>query len=296
MFDKSDLQELLPKLLLEVLRSSRIISEHWNRQVKIFHKGPTNLVTETDIAVEKYLSDALKKLLPDAGFLGEESSSSIVSDSMKSLVWIVDPLDGTTNYAHHIPFVATSVGLWSKEHMLLGVVNCPLLDECFWAGFGLGAFVGRKANINFYSAFMDKIDERDLFEEILPLKVSSISDLTSVLLATGFPYSTENRMPDLIKRLQRVLPVTQGLRRCGAAAIDLAFVAAGRFDAYYEAWLAPWDTSAGWLLVEEAGGKVTGLKGAPYDLWGEGIIASNGIVHDLLLKALMGNRDIISPS
>lgn len=323
---ETELQKLLPSVVHIVLQAGKIIQEHWTRKIKIEHKGPVDLVTETDLAVETFLACELYKLRPDIAFMGEESSAQQVTQQLapqaqgapqatlqtcpshlakqapqkistqqdvapNALFWVVDPLDGTTNYAHHIPFVATSVGLCRGNEVLLGVVNCPILQECFWAGRGLGAFLGSGLALASASHLPETAPQGigQYFKATQRLAASKANTLTASLLATGFPYSQQGRLPTILNRLERVLPRTQGLRRCGAAAIDLAYVAAGRFDAYFESWLAPWDSAAGWLLVEEAGGKVSTIENEPYNIFAESILASNGLVHNELGKLLTGH-------
>ena len=156
----------------------------------------------------------------------------------------------------------TSVALWADGHVVLGVVNVPMMDECFWAGLGMGAFRNGE-----------------------PIHVSSAEVLSDAVVATGFPYAIAERLDDVLARLALVLPKAQGVRRIGAASVDLAYVAAGRQDAFYEMLLKPWDVAAGWLLVEEAGGRVTTLDGRPYT-FGDEIMASNGLVHKELRHLL----------
>ena len=247
------LDALLQKARAAAAQAGEIMLEDRKRPARVRFKGRIDLVTETDMAVEEFLKGELGRLLPEATFLAEESSGS---EALSDLTWVIDPLDGTTNFAHGLPFVATSIGLWQKDRIVLGVINCPFLGECFHARLGGGAFCNDAA-----------------------IRVSGADSLERSLVATGFPYIFENRLDLLMARLDRVLPRAQGVRRCGAAAIDLAFVAAGRFDAYYEGWLAPWDSAAGWLLVEEAGGKVSDLSGGAYHLRSQHILATNGLVH-----------------
>ncbi len=249
----NDLAALLPEVCKAASVAGEIMLDDKKRPGRVMFKGRIDLVTETDLAVEKFLKDELKRLLPEADFLAEESAAD---KELSPLSWVIDPLDGTTNFAHGLPFVATSIGLWHNGRIVLGVVNCPFLGECFSARRGGGAFYNSEI-----------------------ITVSNTESLERSLVATGFPYVFEGRHELLMARLGKVLPLTQGVRRCGAAAIDLAYVAAGRFDAYYEGWLAPWDTAAGWLLVEEAGGKVSDLSGAPYQLYAPHILAGNSRVH-----------------
>ncbi len=255
--------DILDETLAVVRESGSIILEQWDRPSNISLKGRIDLVTETDVAVEEFLKQRLRAVLPEAGFMAEESAGDA---PLGELTWIIDPVDGTTNFAHRIPLVATSVGLWHRGKMILGVVNAPVLRECFHSVRGGGAFVNGR-----------------------PIGVSGTSVLEHALVATGFPYTIREDVDEVLHWLSRSLVATRGIRRGGAAAIDLAFVAAGRYDAYYEIGLRPWDTSAGWLLVEEAGGRVTQLDtNAPYDLYARGVLASNGPLHDPLYALLKG--------
>ena len=175
-------------------------------------------------------------------------------------------MDGTTNFVHRIPQVGTSVALWRDGQVALGVVNVPMMHECFWAARGQGAF----CNGN-------------------PVAVSRESELQQCLCATGFPYDMDKKLPDVIERLRLMLPATQGMRRIGAASVDLAYVACGRLDVFYELWLRPWDMAAGWLLVEEAGRTADpAFRGTPIVSAGR-VVASNGLVHaaacELLCRA-----------
>ncbi len=250
----------LPRILDIVRESGVLVMDHWRKPRAIRFKARADLVTETDLAVEVFLKDRLKDVAPGATFLAEESATS---REPRGTCWIIDPIDGTTNFAHALPFVGTSVGLWHEGRVELGIVNVPALGECFWAVRGGGAFL-----------------------DGAPLHVSASEDLEQALVATGFPYTIEEKVDTVMARLRKAMLATRGVRRCGAAAVDLAFLAAGRFDAFYEADLKPWDTAAGWLLVEEAGGRVTGFDGAPYDFANEGILASNGRVHEAMREIL----------
>lgn len=261
--DAQALAQLLEPARQAVLTAGEIIKDHWDKPRDIRRKGRIDLVTATDLAVEKALLVSLAKLLPQATFLAEESATSLKPGR---LTWIIDPLDGTTNFAHGLPFVATSVALWFDGRTVLGIVNLPLLGECFWAVEGAGAFLnGRR------------------------MAVSQVDKLEDALVATGFPYTVREHSHSLMVDLEAVLRHTQGVRRPGAAALDLAYTAAGRFDAFYEVGLKPWDTAAGWLLVTEAGGQVTQYEAAkPFTLSAPGILASNGLLHHAMAR-LLGN-------
>jgi len=250
---------LLAKTIAAAETAGDIIREHWRQPRTVRHKGRIDLVTQTDATVEAHLKERLDALLPGTGFMGEESARSLVPEGD---CWIVDPLDGTTNFVHGIPFVAVSIALWREGAVRLGVVNMPMLGECFFAEQGRGAHCNGR-----------------------PLRVSDTAGCGQSLIATGFPYNIDVQTDIVLRRLGAVLPKCLGVRRCGAAAADLAYVAAGRYDAFYESDLMPWDMAAGLLLVEEAGGRVTNLLGEPMR-FGDVILASNGHVHQELLDLL----------
>jgi len=250
---------LLNRTIAAAGTAEEIIREHWQRPRDVRYKGRFDLVTKTDAAVEAHLQDRLKKILPGVGFMGEESAHSLLPDGD---CWIVDPLDGTTNFVHGIPFVAVSIALWQGGVIRLGVVALPMLNECFYAERGQGAYCNGQ-----------------------PLRVSDIARCEQGLIATGFPYDIDAQKGRIMQWLGAVLPLCQGVRRCGSAAADLAYVAAGRYEAFYNADLKPWDMAAGWLLVEEAGGRVTNILGEPLR-FGDVILASNGRVHQEMVDLL----------
>ncbi|THB71124.1 MAG: inositol monophosphatase [Desulfovibrio sp.] len=258
-----DLPLVLDQVTRAVDQAGEIIRENWDKPRSINRKGRIDLVTDTDVAVEKQLLGSLAEILPGAGFLAEESSSDA---DLGDLTWVVDPLDGTTNFAHGLPFVAISVGLWRKDQVVLGVVANPILDETFTAVRGHGA---RRNGA--------------------PLQVSDTAELLESVVCTGFPYTIEERVKEILVWMERALVSCQGLRRYGSAALDLAYVAAGKYAAYYECSLKPWDMAAGCLLVEEAGGKVTEIDGDKgHTLGSETILASNGRVHSAMSRMLRG--------
>lgn len=258
-----DSAAILERCLPIVREAGEMIRSAWNKPNKVQHKAATDLVTETDFAVQAFLEKALTDILPEAAFLGEEKrAESKKVDPLKDLCWIVDPLDGTTNFVHRIPFVANSVALWADGEPVLGLVNAPMLGELFYASRNNGAFLNGKK-----------------------IKVSEALKGTDALVCTGLPYTPELDMAGIMSRLKRVIPATQGLRRLGAAALDLAYVACGRLDAFYENSLNPWDLAGGLLLVLEAGGKVSDFTGNPY-VFGQGLLADNGKVHTLMLELL----------
>lgn len=258
---------LHPTILLEqasaaVLEAGELIRRAWGRPGEVRHKGRIDLVTATDLAVEELLKDRLSALVPGSTFLAEETAARAgLGDS----TWIIDPLDGTTNFAHGLPFVATSVALWRDGDLRLGLVNLPILGELFTAARGQGAWRNGES-----------------------IRVSATAGLQQALIATGFPYNTRAYLDGILRHMERMLLATQGIRRPGAAALDLAYVACGRFDGFYENALNPWDTAAGVLLVEEAGGRVSGFDAAaPYVLGADEILASNGLLHHGLSRLLL---------
>lgn len=257
-------QDILRGCLDIVRQSGEIVREHWARPSNVRHKGRIDLVTQTDLAVETFLKEKLAGLVPGAGFLAEESSSA--EQRPEGLCWIIDPVDGTTNFVHRIPQVGTSVALWNNDHVELGVVNVPMMDECFSAVRGGGAFCNGA-----------------------PMAVSRAETLTDALVGTGFPYDFTGRLEKILERLALVLPKSQGLRRIGAASVDLAYVACGRLDVFFEAGLKPWDFAAGLLLVEEAGGRVTNLRGESMR-FGDALLATNGLLHGQAVE-LLGPTD-----
>lgn len=254
--------DILPKCLPVMEEAGKLVRASWNQPHKIRHKGPIDLVTETDAAVEAFLRQHLAAILPDAFFLGEESAVNLQEWQAEPLCWVVDPVDGTTNYAHRIPIVGISVALCSFGEPMLGLVNAPMLGEMFYAGKGLGAFLNGEK-----------------------VQVSAVEELSGALVATGFPYEFGDNLGMILGRLERVLPATQGLRRPGAASLDLAWVACGRLDAFYEDGLKPWDMAAGWVLVREAGGEVSSFTGAPAS-WGASLLATNAHLHQKMVKLI----------
>lgn len=256
-----DVAELLARTREAVLAAGQRILADFGAPRDVRRKGRIDLVTATDLAVEELLKDALARILPEAAFLAEETAAATV---LSGPTWIIDPLDGTTNFAHGFPFVCTSVALYDGQTPLLGCVNAPILGQCFTAGQGLGAHLNDA-----------------------PIRVSDTDTLEAALVATGFPYAIRENLDEIMADLRTMLATTQGIRRPGSAALDLAYVAAGRFDAFYELALNPWDVAAGVLLVTEAGGRVGGYRpDGPYLLGNFRILASNGALHEAMLGAL----------
>lgn len=252
-----DRKAVMEQLIAATVKAGEMVKVAAVKHKKISHKGRVDLVTETDVAVEIMLKDELKGLIPESNFLAEESESD---GSLGEFTWIIDPIDGTTNFAHGLPFVANSIALWHRDRIVLGVVNLPLLGEMFTAIEGDGAFLNGN-----------------------PISVSSTVEMEKSLIATGFPYAIEEHLETVLAHLKVLLPLTQGIRRPGSAALDLAYVACGRYDGFYESALNPWDTAAGTLLVTEAGGRISEYDAATeYRLGARSILATNSRIHETL--------------
>jgi len=235
-------------------------SEH-----SITFKGEIDLVTEVDRRCEELIVTSLKEAFPEHSFLAEESAYEVGSAPYK---WIIDPLDGTTNYAHGFPWFCVSIALEHEERVLLGVIYHCMMDELFSAVRGGGAFLNGQ-----------------------PIRVSERKPLRRSLLATGFPYDRTRDNENNFDNFVNFQLSARAVRRAGAAALDLAYVAAGRLDGYWECKLKPWDVAAGSLLVMEAGGAVTNHAGLPYSIYDHRIVASNGAIHEEMLDLLDVRED-----
>lgn len=231
---------------------------------KIEYKDLNNLVSYVDKEAEKLLVAGLNALLPEASFITEEGTTGQEPDPT-ALNWIIDPLDGTTNFIHGIPVYCVSVGLARGKELLVGVIHEPSLNEMFYAWQGGGAWCNGK-----------------------PMKVSNVESLADSLIATGFPYYKFEKQKRYMYILELLMQRTHGIRRMGAAAVDLAYVAAGRFDGFYEYNLNSWDMAAGVLMIKEAGGKVTDFNGGDNYLFGGDIIAASG-GHKELVEVIREN-------
>jgi myo-inositol-1(or 4)-monophosphatase len=245
------------------LKASRGLKRDFGEveQLQVSMKGPADFVSNADLKAEKLLRAELSKGRPGYGFLMEESGESHGSDARHR--WIVDPLDGTTNFLHGIPHFAISIALERDGEIVAAVVYDPTRDEMFWAEKGVGAYVNEHR-----------------------LRVSARRGLGDAVIGTGIPFRGRGDHPSYLAALGAVMPATAGVRRLGAAALDLAYVAAGRFDGFWEFGLAAWDIAAGLLLIREAGGYVSDLTGG-HDMLASGdIIAANDHLH-LPLAALI---------
>ena len=243
--------------------AGKILADKFGRTLQVSNKGDIDLVTEADIAAERLIVERIRSYHPRHAILTEESGDVIsLGDAGSGYKWVIDPLDGTTNYAHGYPVFCVSVALEHEGRIVLGVVYDPTRDELFAAERGGGATLNGRS-----------------------LRVSETDELNGALLCTGFPYDVRDR-GDFARHFRNFIMRAQSVRRDGAAALDLAYVAAGRFDAFYEEGLRPWDVAAGVLLVEEAGGRVTHYDGSPFHIYTPPIAASNGLIHEAMLEVL----------
>ncbi len=242
------------------LEAGNLLLKRVGKQNKISFKGRVNLVTEADLASEKLIVGKIIKKYPAHSVLSEEKVSI---DNDSEFRWIIDPLDGTTNYAHGFPFWCVSIALEFNSTIVIGVIYDPLRDELFYARLNGGAYMNRKR-----------------------LAVSSQVRLNRSLLATGFPYDIGISKNDNLDFFNRFARAARGVRRAGSAALDLCYLACGRFDGFWEQMLHPWDTAAGKIIVEEAGGKVTNFDGKKYSIYDKYILASNRKIHNQMIKIL----------
>jgi len=257
MFTQKDLEPFissvksLGKKLLEMQKSS----------LEVNHKGPIDLVTNADLYSEERLKELVERFFPSIPVVSEESFSGRIDHD---IFFVIDPLDGTTNYAHRLPWFGISIALVEAGKPILGLIYHPALDELFLAMKGRGAFLNGEK-----------------------IKVSETKDLQQALLSTGFPAAKiiENPEPYLVP-FREFLKKTQGVRRFGSATLALAYTACGRYDGFYQAYLKPWDTMAGVILVEEGGGKVSDYYGDPYTISSDTIVAGNPYIHERLVEIL----------
>jgi myo-inositol-1(or 4)-monophosphatase len=244
----------------EVLRSG------FSQEQQIEYKGEVDLVTEADERAEQTIKEVLQDAFPDYEILTEESGR-LGGGGSEEARWIVDPLDGTTNYTHALPFFATSIALERNGEVVLGVVHDPMAEEMYTAERGQGATLNGQS-----------------------IKVTDTAELIRALLATSFSHAEEEDMSVGLDLFGRLTNLTRGVRQLGSGALDLCYVAAGRLDGCFERGLSAWDVAAGMLIVEEAGGKISDYQGGEFDLEGTEMVASNGSLHPALVSVTSGGR------
>lgn len=226
----------------------------------ITEKSPNQLVSYVDQESERRLTAGLQKLIPEAGFITEEKTTA---DSKGEWFWIIDPLDGTTNYIHHLPIFSISIGLVHQSEVVSGVVFDPSQNECFYASKGAGAFLNNQ-----------------------PIHVSDKAVLKDTLVATGFPYYDFSKTEGYLEMFRQLMCSTRGIRRLGSAAIDLTYIACGRFDAFWEYGLQAWDVAAASCIISEAGGSVCDFDGNNDYIFGKTIAASNAVLSETFMKLI----------
>ncbi len=242
-----------------------ILADRMGRTLQVSNKGDIDLVTEADLASEKLIIERIKSHYPRHAILAEESGATAgikTVTGQSDWRWIVDPLDGTTNYAHGYPCFCVSIALERAGSIELGVIYDPVRDEVFAAERGHGATLNDRS-----------------------VRVSAVDDLNAAMLCTGFPYNVRER-PDFARDFANFTMKAQAVRRDGSAALDLAYLACGRFDGFWEDGLNAWDIAAGVILIEEAGGRITDFNGALLNIYTPKVLASNGLIHDKMMRVL----------
>jgi myo-inositol-1(or 4)-monophosphatase len=237
-----------------------VLNYYADRDKLIEFKGRGNLVTIADKKSEELIIGGILSRYPSHSILAEESGATQPGASIQ---WIIDPLDGTTNFAHGYPFYCVSIGVEEHGQPLCGAVYDPVREEMFTAARGAGAYCNGSR-----------------------LKVSDVDRLSAGLLITGFPYNFRERLDTVLGQFGKFLAASQAVRRGGSAALDLCYVAAGKLDGFWELYLQPWDTAAGRVILEEAGGRVTNFKGEPFAVHMKEILGSNGRIHDEMIAVL----------
>lgn len=238
----------------------KILNAMFGQVSHITKKGEIDLVTEADFQVERTVLGIIRRHFPQDNILSEETGEQ---KEASERTWLIDPLDGTTNFVHGFPFFAISIALEVENEIVLGIVHNPYFDEHFEALKGIGSFLSKR-----------------------PIKVSQTQSLGESLLATGFPYNIHEKPESILELFKKMVVTAQGVRRPGSAALDLCYVAAGRLDGFWEEGLKPWDTAAGTVIVREAGGILTTFRGEPYTPYSKSVVAANPFIHHMMIKVL----------
>ncbi len=256
----------LKSVLIETIRlGGAVIKSNFNTDYKVYSKDTiNNLVTEIDEKAESVIINNIKKYYPEHQILSEEIGTMLGGAEYK---WIIDPIDGTVNFVHGIPICCVSIGVEKNGQLIYGAVYNPMLEELFFAEKGNGALLNDR-----------------------PIEVSSKDEIESSCLVTGFPYRWADVEHDPVQVFETFIRQGLPVRRLGSAAIDLCWVACGRFDGFWEYNLNPWDIAAGYLIIEEAGGKVTNFSGEPYSVYDKQTLATNGRIHEDMLRLIQGSK------
>ena len=255
-----DLDKIRGVGLAAAAKAGEILRHYWDKTHNIDKKGAIDLVTEADLASEEAIIHLIRTAFPEHAVLAEESGVTHGTDSGQ---WIIDPLDGTTNYAHGLPAFTVSIAFAFEGELIFGSVLNPVTEELFCGMRGLGASLNGR-----------------------PIRVSSTKTLSDSLLVTGFPYDLKPVIQSMMQRFERCLMAAQGVRRLGSAALDLCYVACGRFEGFWEQNLAPWDTAAGVVIAKEAGAFISDFSNGPYAIEKKEILATNGVIHDEIIPLL----------
>ncbi len=255
-----DIEPILRTGIKAAYRSGRVLTHHFGRLTHVDKKGAIDLVTAADLESEKSIIGTIHETFPDHTIIAEESG---IAQRDRHACWIIDPLDGTTNYVHGLGLFAVSIAFAMDERIVVGIVFNPATGELFTAVEGGGA----------------KLSDH-------PIQASASTKVSESLLVTGFPYEMEHNRKALIQRFSNCLAAARGIRRLGSAALDLCFVACGRFDGFWEENLNPWDTAAGMLIAREAGGVVTDFDARPFKVEHKQILATNGNIHQEMISLL----------
>ncbi|MCR4395959.1 MAG: inositol monophosphatase [Candidatus Saccharicenans sp.] len=242
------------------LAAGHYLLEGLSQKKEVDYKGQVDLVTAYDRRSEEIIYERLGRIFPEHSFLAEEAISR---EKQSDYLWLVDPLDGTTNYAHGLPVFCVSIALLRREEIIIGVVYDPCRQEMFTAVRGQGAYLNDR-----------------------PVRVSDTPELGRSLLATGFPYDVRTSPDNNLSHFANFAVRAQAIRRLGSAALDLCYVACGRFDGYWELKLKPWDLAAGALMVREAGGRISDLEGRDFTISSLHVVASNGLIHQAMLEII----------
>jgi len=262
----SEWLEFLPVAREAAEAAGRLLRRGLDEAVEVGYKGAVDLVTNFDGRAQEVIVGRISSSYPRHGFLAEEG---LRSQEEAEFLWVIDPLDGTTNFAHRLPVFAVSIGLVVGGRPVLGVVLDPVRGDLFTASAGGGA----------------RLDGRQV-------RVSSVDDLGRSLLATGFPYDIRDSPVNNLDHFQNFCLRAQAVRRCGSAALDLCYLACGRFDGFWELKLKPWDVAAGALIVTEAGGRVSDLDGGDHRIDNGETLATNGLIHEAMLEVIkLGRRE-----
>lgn len=253
-------------------QAGNILLDYQKKLTSVKHKSDgAGLVTEADEQAEKFLIESLNNHFPQIGFLAEESGETAAKSpeqsgeqsALNQIRWIIDPLDGTNNYAHHVPWFCVSIGLEIDQEIYMGIIHHPVLKETFSAIKGQGAFLNQEK-----------------------IQVSKINKLEDALLTVGFYYYKDTVLQQEIARFEKVHQKVLGIRRPGSAALDIAYTAAGRFDGYWERGLNPWDMAAGFLIAQEAGARISKYNGSAVTIYDKEILLTNGIIHQELMDII----------